>query len=106
MYTGNRKTLNPTSESAPKAVMNGSLLLIVEGSEIYTGKIMAVSNDIVEIRLYCGDINGTWQPSLDGSGEYMKKIVKLNNVKQDMIFNLTKNNKLPGDIKQVLQRYM
>ena len=79
------------------------MAVIFEQEDAFVGKLISKTGDTLLVKLYQGIINGTWNVALDGANEEMMKTVSVNNINEKHLFHLTKNGKLPNNIKSLLE---
>ena len=106
MYTGTAGKKHTSKDCTVNAIANGSMVIDIEDRDAYIGKLSAKSGDDLHIVLYQGEVDGEWKPAKDGGNAEMIRIVDVHTIKENYIFHLTKNNRLPKNVKAILKNFM
>lgn len=104
VYTGKKR--KPNNVDTPKVLVGtGYMVAFEEKGELYIGKVTKLTNLSVTVIMYIGTINATWQPALLG-GNTLSKTVQRQIIKDDLVFYLTKSNKLPNIVKEKIKHLL
>lgn len=108
VYSGKKRSSNqivtPTKEKK-RLKETGYMLAIEEDSELFLGKVTTLGNTTLTMQLFTGTLSGSWYPITSSQGRHYEKTFRKDRVKDDMIFCLTPSGKIPGKVKERLNRY-
>lgn len=113
VYTGKRKKPQvKTNETTP--IKNkkhirpelGYMVTVQQDGELYVGKVSKIGNTTLDIVLFTGTLCGSWAPCRTQNGRYYTKVFAKDLIKENMIFYLTANDKLPACIKHILSKFI
>lgn len=74
-----------------------------DGSETVVGKITQLSSDSASIEVYTGSVNGVWKPAVLANGSPYSVRTLGSTIIEDMIFSLTKSNRIPLFVKEKMR---
>ena len=102
--------LQPSNQSAlttrPEAVDVGYMIAATQNNELRVGKVIASDASHVTVQLYRGLLNTQWEPIKNQNNDCIVTTVDIDNIPLDWVFALTKNNKLPGNMRIALNKYL
>lgn len=104
VYTGKHKS-TPAQSITPKKQKKcvresvGYMLAVEKEEELFVGKVTEVGRTTFEMMLYTGSLTGQWAPVELGEGRRISEVFPKEAIKEDMVFYLTPNEKLPAVMK-------
>ena len=84
----------------------GFMLAFSEDGELGVGKVTHIGEKSLNIVVYQGHLTGQWLPTVDPCGKEVTREIRKASVIDGLMFALTPSNKLPGNVKEKLERML